>query len=87
LALRRIEDLSDRDLSEIERVYAMGYSVRDTARRMELSEKVVSRHLRMRGLTRSTREMCGQNKRHPWNISRRGAYLASQLKLREAETS
>lgn len=82
--MARLEDLSEAELHEIEEVYATGHTVRDTARRLGLPEKVVSKHLRARGLTRGPRETCGQNRRHPWNISSRSAYLESQARQREA---
>lgn len=85
--LKRLEDLSEDELREIEKVYASGTTIRDTGRRLKLPEKVVSRHLRSRGLTRGPRETCGQNRLHPWNISNNAIYLESMAKLREAEAT
>ena len=79
-----LEDLSEGELAEIEKVYASGLTIRKTARRLKLPDRLVSGHLRKLGLTRGPREYCGQNRQHPWNIQSHVVYQESLAKREEA---
>ena len=81
----KLEDLTDDQKQRIEDVYAEGKTVQETAGRLGLPRQIVGQHLRARGLTRTTRETCGQNRRHPWNMQGRVVYLQSLIRQREAE--